>query len=436
MSRFTTLVMGFFASALFLGGCTHYKAVHTPTERPPEPLAVEDTFERNLFSISNGDGVIGELRMVRIERGDTLPDMAKHFGVGLNGVNTSNPGVDTWVPEPGRRIILPMKFTLPDAHRKGIVINLAAMRLFRFNGNGQVMTFPVGVGAEDRPSPMGLMTVERKVHKPTWHVPASIAASRRKRGDILPAAIPPGPKNPLGEYALYLSRPTYLIHGTNKPASIGLQATNGCIRLHADDIRRLFEITPVKTPVNIVSQPYLLGQRRGVLYLEVHAPLEKLDAAEFYKVYNRLKDIERKSGRSMDWKRVKLALAEARGIPVPVYEITPGSEKGVPELVEICHPLQLSGTPRPPALRDDAWSVLASETRDETDAVRMAAIINHQGPSIPAHVVRAETGFKVIAGPFRDVAAARDVLKRLKIDLELEGRLIAPVKRNKPLERR
>ena len=80
--------------------------------------------------------------------------------------------------------MLPLSFILPDAPRKGIVINLAAMRLFQFKGNSEslaVLTYPVGVGTEERPSPRGQMRVERKVNRPTWHVPASIARGSSKK---------------------------------------------------------------------------------------------------------------------------------------------------------------------------------------------------------------------------------------------------------------
>ena len=328
--------------------------------------------------------------------------------------------------------MLPMSFILPDAPRKGIVINLAAMRLFQFKGNSDsltVLTYPVGVGTEERPSPQGHMRVERKVSRPTWHVPASIARDHLKKGDPLPATVLPGPQNPLGEYALYLSAQSYLIHGTNKPASIGLRATNGCIRLYPEDVKRLYEGTPVKSPVSMVNQPYLLGHSNGVVYLEVHASTEDTDTAELDKIYKKLKNIEKESGRTLDWNNVKKVLAEARGIPVPIFEVRPGSGKGLAEPTEVRHPGELNGRPKIPELKTDAWSVLAADMRDETDAVRLAAIINHQGPQIPARVISKDSGYHVIAGPFNDIKEARDAVKRLKIDLEIDGRLIEPIKK-------
>lgn len=419
-----------FVVIISLQGCIAMKRASDAYQTVTTPL--EENVVRNEFSVAKEDEVIGRMKIVRLEKGDTLPDIARHFSLGLDGVIASNPGVDIWVPESGKRILLPTSFILPDAPRNGIVINLATMRLFKFQGKSEpltVLTYPVGVGTEERPSPLGKMRVERKAHRPTWHVPSSIAKDHLKKGDPLPAAVLPGPQNPLGEYALYLTAPSYLIHGTNKPASVGLNATNGCMRLYPEDIKRLYEHTPVKTPVNIVNQPYLLGQSNGVVYMEVHATTEELNVAEFDKVYAKLKTIEKKTGRALDWGKVKKVLAEARGIPVPIFEIRQGSGKGVVDPIEVRHPGELSGRPQIPELKRDAWSVLAAEMPDKNDAVRLSAIINHQGPQIPARVITKGVSHRVVAGPFNDRKEANDAIKRLKIDLEIEGRLIEPIKK-------
>ena len=411
-----------------LHGCASLKtALMEPLFLPSHP---EEEIERNDFLLANEDDVIGRLAVMRVEKGDTLPDIARHFSLGINGVSTANPGVDMWVPEAGERILLPLSFILPDAPKKGIVINLAAMRLFHYRGGGQlpeVSTYPIGIGTSERPTPMGQMYIERKMFRPTWYVPASIAEDHRKKGDPLPDEVPPGPLNPLGEYALYLSKSGYLIHGTNKPASIGLRATNGCIRLYPEDIKRLFESTPVKTRVNIINQPYLVGQRNGVVYLQVHTPFEDSDAVELEKLHAKLRDIEKKSGRMLDWKKVKEVVAEARGIPVPILEVRQGSKKGIWETVAVKHPDKLYGRPEIPELRTDAWYIFAAHVRDKIDAQRIAAIINHQGPQIPARVLSKRESHRVIAGPFKNINEAQDAARRLKIDLEIEGILVEPV---------
>jgi L,D-transpeptidase ErfK/SrfK len=390
---------------------------------------IEEEIEQNHFYVAKEDDVIGRLAVIRLQKGDTLPDIARHFSLGINTVSAANPGIDIWVPETGRRVLLPLSFILPDTPRKGIVINLAAMRLFYFKPDGNLLavsTYPVGVGTTERPTPMGRMYVTRKKLRPTWYVPASIAEDHRKKGDPLPAKVPPGPLNPLGEHALYLSKSGYLVHGTNKPASVGLRATNGCIRLYPEDIQRLFETTPVKTRVKIVNQPYLIGRRDGIVYMEVHTPFEESGTTELKKAYAKLKTLEKKSGQVLDWKKVKEAVAEARGIPVPISAIREGSEKKVAGIIKLRHPDKLYGKPEIPKLKPDAWNVLAAVLDDKVDALRLAAIINHQGPQIPARVLSTRNRHRVLAGPFDDKNEAQDAVKRLKIDLEIDGILIEP----------
>jgi L,D-transpeptidase ErfK/SrfK len=408
-------------------GCAVMREVFVKS--PPLPSHLEEMIERNDFVVAKEDDVIGRLAVIRLEKGDTLPDIARHFSLGINTVSAANPGIDIWVPEAGGRILLPLSFILPDTRRKGIVVNLAAMRLFYFQGDGKLLavsTYPVGVGAAGRSTPMGQMYIERKMLRPTWYVPASIAEDHRQKGDPLPAKVPPGPLNPLGEHALYLSKSGYLVHGTNKPASIGLRATNGCIRLYPEDIKRLFENTPVPTTVNIVNQPYLVGQRDGIVYIEVHTPFEESGTTELEKAYAKLRIIEKKSGHALDWKKVEKVVAEARGIPVPIFEIRHGSEKDVAETIELKHPDKLYGKPEIPELKTDAWYVLAAILHDKVDALRLAAIINHQGPQIPARVLSKSDRHRVLAGPFNNMSEAKDAAKRLKIDLEIDGILVEP----------
>jgi L,D-transpeptidase ErfK/SrfK len=396
----------------------------------PLHIHPEEKIERNDFLVAEEDDVIGRLAVIKLEKGDTLPDIARHFSLGINTVSAANPGVDLWVPEAGEPILLPLSFILPDALRKGIVINLAAMRLFYFKEDGQrvaVSTYPVGIGTTEQPTPMGKMYIMRKKFRPTWYVPAVIARDHREKGDLLPANVPPGPLNPLGEYALYLSKSGYLVHGTNKPASIGLRATYGCIRLYPEDIKRLYEATPVKTPVRIVNQPYLVGQRDGIVYIEAHKPFKGSGTTELKKAYEQLRNIEKKSGHAFDWAKVGKVMGEARGVPVPIFDIRHGNEANDTEIIKLRHPDKLYGKPEIPELKTDAWYVLAATLRDKENALRLAAIINHQGPPIPARVLSANGHHRVIAGPFDNRREAKNAAKRLKIDLEIDGVLVEPV---------
>jgi L,D-transpeptidase ErfK/SrfK len=394
----------------------------------PAPEQTEKRVEKHAFDAPKGEQVIGRLAAVTVREGDTLPDIARHFGLGHEAITAANPDVDVWAPRDGGRVLLPLMFVLPDAPRQGIVINLASMRLFQYGGkNRPVLTYPVGIGEEGRSTPMGAMHVERKAVRPTWYVPASIRRDHAQRGDPLPAEVPPGPDNPLGEYALYLSRTSYVIHGTNKPYSIGLRATNGCLRLYPEDVEKLYRAVPVKASVYVVNQPYLVGRAGGMLYLEAHAPQEELNAADVKrKLFARLRDMEKKEGRRLDWKRVEETVAQARGIPVPILEGSGGLEGLIASAAELRRPEQLNGQPRVPPFKAGAWYVRADETIGEVNARRLAAVLNHQGPQIPARVVQKGNRYQVLAGPYPSKRVAEEAARRIKSDLEIEGVIIGP----------
>ena len=84
------------------------------------------------------------------------------------------------------------------------------------------------------------------------------------------------------------------------------------------------------------------------------------------------------------------------------------------------------GKPEIPELKTDAWYVLAAILRDKVDALRLATIINHQGPQIPARVLSKGDRHRVLAGPFNNMSEAKDAVKRLKIDLQIDSILVKP----------
>ena len=72
-----------------------------------------------------------------------------------------------------------------------------------------------------------------------------------------------------------LGRRDYLIHGTNKPYGIGMRISHGCIRLYPEDIKELFSKVSLETPVNIINQPYKVGVKDNVIYIEAHPFLDE-----------------------------------------------------------------------------------------------------------------------------------------------------------------
>src|SRR4030065_2748181 len=113
-----------FSGILSLYGCATTRSFLEVYQ--PIPRHLEEKIERNEFSVAKGDDVIGRLAFIRLEKGDTLPDIARHFSLGTNAISAANPGVDVWVPEAGERVLLPLNFILPDAPRQEIWVHTGA----------------------------------------------------------------------------------------------------------------------------------------------------------------------------------------------------------------------------------------------------------------------------------------------------------------------
>lgn len=255
---------------LTLAGCaTVSEWLPQPDTRVPGEYAGGNRFD----GVGTEQEVIGDILIVIAGESDTLPQIARRFDVGYDEIVGANPEVDVWLPGAGTRVIVPLRFVLPDAPREGIVINVAARRLFYFPASspGTVVTYPVGIGRDDWATPLGEAAVTDKLVDPTWYPPPSIRREHRAAGDPLPGIVPPGPENPLGRYALLLSMDGYLIHGTNKPGGVGMQVSHGCIRLYPEDIETLFADIALGTPVRIVDQPVLAGWRGVDLYVQSYA---------------------------------------------------------------------------------------------------------------------------------------------------------------------
>jgi L,D-transpeptidase ErfK/SrfK len=123
-------------------------------------------------------------------------------------------------------------------------------------------------------TPLGSTTVIAKAVNPAWYVPQSVRKEHAEMGDPLPSVIPAGPDNPLGTRVLKLNIPGYLIHGTNQPYGVGMRVSHGCVRLYPENIEYLYELVSIGEAVQIINEPFLLGQQDGELIFEAHAPLE------------------------------------------------------------------------------------------------------------------------------------------------------------------
>jgi L,D-transpeptidase ErfK/SrfK len=270
-----------------LGGCTTFDDYWTESDDEPEyvptPISerpVEDPVSANHFELeSPQQSVVGVPQIVLARDEDTFSDLARAYGLGYDELAAANPGVDPWLPGADTPILLPTQFVLPADIREGVVLNIASKRLFYFpkmpEGEAQVVkTYPIGIGRVGWETPLGNTTVVAKAVNPVWYVPQSVRKEHAEMGDPLPSVIPAGPDNPLGTRVLKLNIPGYLIHGTNQPYGVGMRVSHGCVRLYPENIEYLYELVGVGEPVQIINEPFLLGELDGELIFEAHAPLE------------------------------------------------------------------------------------------------------------------------------------------------------------------
>ncbi len=286
-----------------------------------------------------GEDIVGSPAEVTSRYEDTLPALAMRYGLGYREIVTANPDLNPWLPGEGTRIQLPTRFILPPGKRTGVVLNLPELRLYYYPpGKNTVVTYPIGIGREGWTTPEGSTEITFTLHKPTWYPPKSIRDEHAANGDELGMTVPPGPDNPLGEYAIFLNMPGYLMHGTNKTLGVGMRVSHGCIRLYPEDIESLAEVIKKGTAVNIIKQPYKAGWLKGRLYLEAHKPLaEEFDKSglDLTRMVAAVIDAHRDNGAIIDWDVAETSARKHSGEPVPittliVEETVPADEVTVP----------------------------------------------------------------------------------------------------------
>jgi L,D-transpeptidase ErfK/SrfK len=271
----------------------------------------------------SGD-LVGEISYHVTRAGETLLDIGRLRNLGVPEISAANPAVDPWVPGEETLLTLPTAFLLPEAPREGILVNYGELRLYHFPPKGPVQTYAIGIGREGFELKMGRTRVVRKQERPTWYPTAD---TRRDKPEV-GAVVPPGPDNPLGEYALYLGWPTYLIHGTNKPYGVGRRVSRGCIRMYPEGVERLFRQVAVGTRTTAVDQPVKIGWHEGELYLEVQPDMAQLDELEASQIMSerppdedirrRLLDRAGPDAARIDWQVVSAELLARRGLPIAV----------------------------------------------------------------------------------------------------------------------
>ena len=266
---------------------------------------------------AEGDQVVGAVTTVRLSYEDTLAGVAQKHALGYQELLDANPGIDPWLPGEGTVVRLPTEYVLPSAPREGLVINVAEYRLYYYPPNlNMVITYPVGLGRLEFPTPLVTTKITGKLENPSWTPTAAARQEHAEMGDELPHVVPPGPDNPLGKLAMQLALPGYFIHGTNKPFGVGQMVSHGCIRLYDPHIESLVELVPRGTPVYIVNEPFKVGWRGEELYAEVHEDLyTKTDPDQLVRM---IADATKNRAAVIDWARLNRLTQAPTGIPVRI----------------------------------------------------------------------------------------------------------------------
>ncbi len=234
-----------------------------------------------------------------VTAGETLESIGARLGVDVGTIASTNDLPRSRRLTAGQVLHIDNRHIVPSVPGISIVINIPQRMLFVLDGGMPVQGFPVGLGRPTWPTPTGPFSILTKEIDPTWDVPVSIQREMERAGREPLMQVPPGPDNPLGDRWFGLSLPGVGIHGTNAPASIYHHQTHGCIRLHPDDVRILFDHVAVGATGEIVYEPVLLAVVDGRIYLESHRdvyrrfsnPLDRLRATAH----------QLELGRAIDW---------------------------------------------------------------------------------------------------------------------------------------
>lgn len=290
-------------------------------------LPVHSVQAGEVYALSAGD-LVGATRIIAATYEDTFLDLGRTHGVGFEELRKANPAVNAWVPGEGTDVLLPTQFVLPQAPREGVVVNIAEYRIYFYymvDDEQFVATLPASVGRMDWATPIGRTRIVSRVAKPSWYPPQSVREEYAADGRELPRVVPPGPDNPLGDYALRLGLPGYLIHGTNRPDGVGMRVTHGCIRLFPEDIEWLFPRTAIDMPVQIVNQPVKFGWQDDELFIEVHPELEENGERSrgMTAVTEAYVQATRERAATVDWELIAKVYRERTGVPVRVGRARP-----------------------------------------------------------------------------------------------------------------
>jgi len=190
--------------------------------------SLEDLNVKILFSgIPTGDS-----RIYAVQKGDTLNRIAKKFGTTPDLISKSNNLKNSFIKIGEKLKVYTAGFS--------IVVDKSQNILTLKSGQEIIKTYRVSTG-KNSCTPVGTFKVINKIIDPPWY---------KEPGVMIPAG---DPKNVLGSRWLGISKPSYGIHGTIQPETIGQSVTEGCVRMRNEEVEELYILVPEGTEVIITE---------------------------------------------------------------------------------------------------------------------------------------------------------------------------------------
>jgi len=146
----------------------------------------------------------------------------------------------TFSPSAAGQSSSPSRNAANAASARRIIVSIPDRKLALLENGRLVKVYPVAVGAPDSPSPSGEFQIVQRLENPTYFRPGVV--------------IGPGSSNPLGTRWMGLNVKGFGIHGTNRPASVGQNASHGCVRLRNRDMEDLFARVHVGDRVSLLAE--------------------------------------------------------------------------------------------------------------------------------------------------------------------------------------
>lgn len=291
-------------------------------ETAPPIISTQPASEDNPDDLdydATAENIIGSINTYIVQKNDSLGLVAAKLGVSRNHlVQVNRLDTQTFL-KIGQKLRYNNRKIVPQRIKNGIIINIPDRTLYYFRKGKLAASMPVALGTTrkngkyDWKTPTGKFKVTAKQKDPTWYVPLSIQSEMADDGKEKLTRVPPGPKNPLGKYAIKTSLPGILIHSTTKPGSIYSYASHGCIRANQEHLEGLFNDIKVNMSGEIIYRPVKLAVTNdGRIFLEVHQDVYGKNV-ELAAEARRLIEKENLSGR-VDWAKVNSMIKLKAGI--------------------------------------------------------------------------------------------------------------------------